>query len=178
MQLIYYPNPILFQPCDPVLECRRMDIPIEEVEKRTELAMTMWKIMDENNGVGLAAPQVGLNIRMFVWKPIQENKKNGIVKAIWNPTLTITLKNKTFGKEGCLSFPGISVTTRRPIQSTLTGIDSNGKQFIVYGGSVATRIWCHEIDHLDGKLIIDNMNRDDTLSNRDALKTLLNKHRD
>ncbi len=169
MQLVYYPNPILFQPCDPVDESIT-----NQIIQRTKLAMAMWQIMDEHNGVGLAAPQVGLNIRMFVWKPVQKNSKN---RAIWNPELNITFKDKAFGKEGCLSFPGVNVTIKRFIRSSLIGTDSNGKLITVYSGAAATRIWQHEIDHLDGKLIIDNMNRDDTLTNRDALKTLLNKHR-
>lgn len=179
MQLIYYPNNLLTEICHPtqyisehshhtVSERKRIQ------KDRAKLASDMWKIMDEHNGVGLSAPQVGLNIRMFVWKPIQ---KVGLNRAIWNPILNITTKTKSYGIEGCLSFPGVNVTIRRPIQSILTGTNSFGKPVTVYGGSIATRIWQHEIDHLDGKLIIDDMNRDDTLSNRDALKTLLNKHR-
>ena len=130
---------------------------------------------DNNNGVGLAAPQVGLNIRMFVWKHYGYNF------AIWDPILT-WLDGEQKSVEGCLSLPKVQVTIKRATGSDLTGshlirypnyeISDNIKLF---GDSDITRIWEHEIDHLDGKLIIDNMTHDEQVSNRPALSILLKK---
>jgi peptide deformylase len=121
---------------------------------------------------------------MFVWKD------NGHNLAIWNPKLTWATR-KQESKEGCLSFPGVQVIIRRATKVTMSGSDSRGfpenkprsifspipEGITVFGNPITSRIWQHEIDHLDGKLIIDNMNRADTIANRDALKTLLNNHR-
>lgn len=167
MQLIYYPDPILLKVC---VKC-----PHQSEQEKTSLAEKMWKIMNDNNGVGLAAPQVGLNIRMFVWK------NNGHNMAIWNPSLS-HLSGEIQIREGCLSLPKIIVTTKRSINITMTGTDIRGiiadnnpvsNGILIFGDSSVTPIWQHEVDHLDGKLIIDNMNRSDTKTNRDILRTLL-----
>jgi len=124
--------------------------------------------MTENKGVGLAATQVGLKIRMFVWK------QYGVNRAIWNPTLSQT-KGSMESIEGCLSLPKVSVTLQRATSCVLRGTGVDGLQFELRGTEDTTRIWQHEIDHLDGKLIIDNMNRNETISNKKALKRLRKK---
>lgn len=159
MQLIYYPDPRLLEVC--------IVAPSQPEQDRARLAAKMWKIMRKKRGVGLATTQVGLNIRMFVWK------ENGYDQAIWNPSLTF-VSGSTESIEGCLSLPKVNVTIQRSTSSVLNGQGVNGLPLKFVGNSNATRIWQHEIDHLDGKLIIDNMNRDDTLINKDALIALLN----
>jgi peptide deformylase len=183
MQLIHYPNPILLQPCKTIYGSTRDQTGDQTPKNRSQLATAMWKIMDDHNGIGLAAPQVGLNIRMFVWK------KNGCNLAIWNPVFT-WLSGEANSIEGCLSLPGIQVTIKRATQATLSGTDYRGwstKNKPIYARGIGegitivsdldsleeTRIWQHEIDHLNGQLIIDNMSREDTITNRDALRTLL-----
>ena len=158
MRLIYYPDPRLLATC--------VEAPKQSQDERARLAARMWKIMRKNRGVGLAAPQVGLNIRMFVWS------HGGQDQAIWNPVLSC-VSGCIESTEGCLSLPKVNVTLQRATSSILAGEGLNGKPLRFIGDGNTTRIWQHEIDHLDGKLIIDNMGRDDTLANRDALRTLL-----
>jgi len=158
MQLIHYPDPRLLVICDP----NNFTI----TKDRKILAGYMFKIMNTNKGVGLAAPQVGLNLRMFVWN------QNGFGQAIWNPILSY-LSGNIESTEGCLSIPGVNVNMQRAVSSILSGEGMNGKKLRFIGGKKTTPIWQHEIDHLDGKLIIDNMSRDDTIANKEALRELL-----
>lgn len=164
MQLVYYPDLRLLKVCS--------QAPLETSEKRAKLAVKMWKIMRKKRGVGLAAPQVGLDIRMFVWRD-----SGGENHAIWNPTLSY-LSGSVESTEGCLSLPQISVTMDRATSCVMSGEDILGSRISFFGEISTVRIWQHEIDHLDGKLIVDNMNREDTLSNKVALRTLLGKTSD
>ncbi len=157
-KLIYYPDPILSTPCEDTGEYQTTDY-------RFSLASDMWEIMNRNNGAGLAAPQIGLSVRMFVWR------KEYKCKAIWNPVLS-SLQGDINSREGCLSLPGINVTIQRSKSSILQGIGVNGHTIAFIGNVIMTGVWQHEIDHLDGKLIIDNMNESDTISNQKALKAL------
>lgn len=173
MQLIYYPAPILLQRCQPESNSGKNQTPTELVR----LAAEMWKIMNENNGVGLSAPQVGRGFRMFVWNDknlIQKYRKNSweYSQAIWNPVLSC-VKGCAESIEGCLSLPKVNVTMQRATSSILSGTDQNGHPVRLIGNAIMTRIWQHEINHLDGKLIIDNMSREERIANRDALRTLL-----
>lgn len=177
MQLVIYPDRILKTQCQKAPDCGN--------QGRAALAAAMWKIMDDNKGVGLAAPQVGLNIRMFVWK------ERGCNFAIWNPKLSnITGVKKSI--EGCLSLPGVQIIIERARSSEIFGtyclgfpriVDSlirynkiiNNEEVIgikIGGDSIATRIWQHEIDHLNGKLIIDNMSVENGTANHSALEAL------
>lgn len=158
MQLVKYPDPRL------LVVCKHNDF--TTIEERRILAYEMFKIMNTNKGVGLSAPQIGLDIRIFVWN------HNGFGQVIWNPILSC-LSGSVESIEGCLSLPGVSITIERSISSILSGEGLNGKKLRFIGGKNTTRIWQHEIDHLDGKLIIDNMSRDDTISNKEALRELL-----
>jgi peptide deformylase len=144
MQLITYPNPKLRVKCNPINDKN------VKTKHRLELARQMWDIMFEKGGVGLAAPQVGLCIRMFIWKNV------GSCKAIWNPILS-RISGNIKSIEGCLSLPGITVSKQRATSSVLQGQSFNGVQMYFTGDATITRVWQHEIDHLDGKLIIDNM---------------------
>ena len=170
MQLVYYPDERLSRVCIPAQEFSELGVAKRATvrDRRIKLSVDMWKIMEDNNGVGLAAPQVGLNHRMFVWRYNHANC------AVWNPILT-WLEGEEEAVEGCLSLPGISVVVKRAKASTLSGTGEDGSPFCMIGNSILTRIWQHEIDHLDGKLIIDNMNRNETISNRKALKRLRKK---
>ncbi|KKN98996.1 hypothetical protein LCGC14_0142410 [marine sediment metagenome] len=165
MQLVYYPDPILYKICNDAVNGINRETVLKE---RLPLATEMWKIMTNRIGCGLAAPQVGLNIRMFVWK---QNYTNQVV---WNPVL-LYLSGQSEAIEACLSLPGVSVTIQRATSSILEGEGLNGLPIRTIGDSVTTRIWQHEIDHLDGKLIIDRMNPDESLTNKSALKQLRKK---
>lgn len=161
MQLIYYPNPILSTPC---LENNSISL-----KDRRILTAKMFKIMNNNNGVGLAAPQVGLNIRMFVWN------RNGCDHVIWNPVFSWISKNYIESIEGCLSLPGVSVNIKRAVSSAITGINLKCRPIRFEGNSIETQIWQHEIEHLDGKLITDNMSSEESIVNKNALDILFEK---
>lgn len=116
MQLVYYPSPILLEQCQPVPNSGKGQRP----KDRPALANMMWNIMKEKRGVGLAAPQVGLKIRMFVWEQYGTNF------AIWNP-IVCNVSGISKSIEGCLSLPGITVTKERSIKSQIFGTGINGQ---------------------------------------------------
>lgn len=160
MRLVYYPNPGLSIICKPA--------PDQSHKERAKIAADIWKIMKDNHGAGLAANQVGLDIQMFTWM------EDGLPQIIWNPELSC-LGGCLKRVEGCLSLPKINVTMERATSSILFGQGINGIPVKYVGNIITTRIWQHEIDHLQGILIIDNMNRNETISNRKVMKKLLKK---
>jgi len=159
MRLLIYPNNALCKPAT------SDGSEYSEKEKRA-IESQMFQIMTSNRGVGLAATQVGLNLRMFVWM------HSGFQFVVWNPVLG-KLNGCVESTEGCLSLPGVTVTLQRAISSQLSGFTKSGKTIKMIGDASVTRIWQHEMDHLDGKLIIDDMSREDTVKNRGVLKRLL-----
>lgn len=161
MKLIYYPDPRL------LMRCQEYDPSIKEnIKKRRMMRSEIFRVMEKNNGAGLAAPQVGLDVRMFAWK------ENGFCQIIWNPILK-SVSGQQQSTEGCLSLPGIIITMTRGTSSILTGIGINNLPLQFIGDTHTTRIWQHEIDHLDGKLIIDNTTEEETRVNKDTLRRLL-----
>lgn len=114
-----------------------------------ELVRKMRKIMREANGIGLAAPQVGLLIRVFV---AEVNKKSYV---FINPELVKTSKDKDVLEEGCLSLPGLFGPVGRSIKVTLIGLDQHGKKVKIKASGLLARILQHEMDHLNGTLFID-----------------------
>ena len=111
-----------------------------------DMADTMYKA----NGVGLAAPQVGI-LRRVVVVDIGE----GLIELI-NPEI-IAAEGEQEGPEGCLSLPGRQGYVRRPNKVTVRAQDRNGKPFEITGEGFLARAFCHELDHLDGVLYIDKM---------------------
>lgn len=164
MQLVYYPSPIL------TIVCASMDSSIKEsVKTRRTLRSEMYRVMNKHGGCGLAAPQIGLNRRAFVWK------ENGFDQMIWNPVLKC-VSGTIESIEGCLSLPGVAVKMIRATSCIMIGIGINNMPIQFIGNASNTRIWQHEIDHLDGKLIIDNMSREETSSNKGSLRRLLKSY--
>lgn len=112
----------------------------------------MKETMYKAEGVGLAAPQVGL-LRRFCIIDVGE----GIIELI-NPVITETSGSQT-GNEGCLSLPGKFDEVTRPMKVTVRAQDRFGKNFTVTGEGLLARALCHEIDHLDGVLYIDRVKK-------------------
>ncbi|MBX3395299.1 MAG: peptide deformylase [Phycisphaerae bacterium] len=159
LQIIKHPDPRL----------RKRSAPVEKFgDELTRLAHRMFQLMHENKGVGLAAPQVGLNLRLFVFNVTGEP---GDDTAVVNPRLT-DLEGESAAEEGCLSIPDVTVTMSRAERCTLTGHDLEGKPIRLNGVDLAARCWQHECDHLDGKLIIDHMSEADKIANRKAIRKL------
>ena len=132
---------------DPVLE--KICKPVKELTPRTkELIEDMLDTMYEANGVGLAAPQVGI-LKRAVVIDIGE----GLVELL-NPVILETSGSQT-DEEGCLSLPGQSAPVERPYYVKAKAMDREGNEFIIEGEELMARALCHEIDHLDGILYID-----------------------
>ena len=133
---------------DPILEkvCKE----VKEVTPRIkELIEDMLETMYDANGVGLAAPQVGVLKRIVV---IDVTGEDPIV--LINPRILETSGEQT-GGEGCLSLPGQSAPVERPYYVKAKAMDREGNEFIIEGEELMARALCHEIDHLDGILYID-----------------------
>ena len=111
-----------------------------------DMADTMYKA----DGVGLAAPQIGILRRVVV---IDVGDDNGLIELI-NPEI-IAVEGEQEGPEGCLSKPGRQGYVRRPNKVTVRAQDRHGKWFEITGEGLLARAFCHELDHLDGRLYID-----------------------
>ena len=125
---------------------------IEKIDEGIQiLAKEMIETMIKNNGIGLSACQIGKNIRMFVIAKELSKKQIFI-----NPDI-IRISTKTNAvEEGCLSLPGIFSRIKRPVSLKIKAIDENGKKFKLKAKNLLARAIQHEIDHLNGILIIDH----------------------
>lgn len=129
---------------------RKISRPVDTVTPRIRTLLDdMIETMRAANGVGLAAPQVGVLRRIVVI----ETEEDGLIELI-NPKI-IAFSGEQESEEGCLSVPGRWGITRRPMHVTVRAMDRNGKVFDKTGSGLLAKAFCHEIDHLDGKLYID-----------------------
>ena len=127
-------------------ECK----PVREMNDRTrELIEDMFETMYENNGCGLAAPQVGIRKRIFVM-----DVDDGNQYVMINPEILETSGEQT-GDEGCLSVPGMAGQVTRPNYVKVKAMDEDMNEVIYEGTELLARAFCHEIDHLDGKMYTD-----------------------
>lgn len=124
---------------------------VEKFDERLfELLDDMAETMYKTNGVGLAAIQVGVLRRVVV---IDVGDENGLIELI-NPEI-IKTSGKQDGQEGCLSFPKQFGDVERPKKVTIRALDRHGKEFRLTGTDLLARAFCHETDHLDGKVFVD-----------------------
>ena len=135
---------------------RKIARPINEIDKRTKMLLDdMAETMYAAEGVGLAAPQVGV-LRRLVVIDIGE----GLIELI-NPEI-IETEGSQVNPEGCLSVPGRRGTVERPARVKVRALSRKGKTIEVEGTGLLAMALCHEIDHLDGVLYIDKMIEDVT----------------
>lgn len=132
------------------------------------LAMRMLELMREAKGVGLAAPQVGQNIRLFVIGPTGNPEDE---RVYVNPVLS-DLAGDQEGEEGCLSLPGITARIVRADSVKIDAYDLAGKPIQEVQTQYLSRIWQHEFDHLNGKLLMDRMGTVAKLASRKKLREL------
>ncbi|MHC5156800.1 MAG: peptide deformylase [Planctomycetota bacterium] len=139
-----YPTPVLTERARPV-----------EVfdDNLRVLAERMIEIMVETSGVGLAGPQAGVNLRIFV-ASIDGTQENA--KVYVNPTIKVEGPIVS-SEEGCLSLPGLSGKIKRYDTCTITAQDLNGNEFTETGEGLQARIYQHEYDHLEGRMIKDRL---------------------
>ena len=129
---------------------RRISRPVDTITPRIlTLLDDMTQTMRDADGCGLAAPQVGVLRRVVVI----ETEESGLLELI-NPKI-IAYSGVQEEEEGCLSLPGRWGITRRPMHVTVRALNRKGESFDVTGSGLLARAFCHEIDHLDGKLYID-----------------------
>lgn len=159
LKVVYYPDPVLSRPAARVQTFN---------DELAALSARMLELMRESKGVGLAAPQVGESIQLFVCNPTGEP---GDDLVFVNPAFT-ELSGGEDREEGCLSIPGVTVSMRRAIKATMTACDLEGRPLHAEGTGLMARIWQHEVDHLHGRLIIDRMSSSDEIANRRAIKQL------
>jgi len=120
-----------------------------------EIVQNMLETMYGASGVGLAAPQIGINIQLATIDPsVGEDKEKIIV--ICNPEI-ISTEEKQSGDEGCLSIPDFSETVTRPMQMVVKGQNLKGEEIILEAEGLLARAFSHEIDHLNGVLFIDHL---------------------
>lgn len=129
--------------------------PVKEVNDRTlDLIDDMFETMYETNGVGLAAPQVGILKRIVV---IDTTGEDPIL--LINPRI-VEVDGEQTGNEGCLSVPGKSGVVTRPNYVKVVAQDENLETFEIEGTELLARAFCHEIDHLDGHLYVEKVEGD------------------
>lgn len=154
-QIRQYPDPVL---CLRARAVERFDADLERVVARMTL------LMDDARGVGLAGNQIGLLQRLFVFELGEEGPT-----AVVNPRVVARSEELEVDEEGCLSLRGVLVPVERNVGITLAGFDPSGAPLELELTGLPARVAQHELDHLDGVLIIDRTDRE---SRREALAAL------
>jgi peptide deformylase len=159
-EIVKYPDPILSKRGDPVTAFDA---------KLKALVEEMFESMYAAQGIGLAAPQIGISQRLTVIDiSFKKNPEERIV--LINPEI-IEREGKQFEEEGCLSLPEIREKVRRAARVKVRAQDTEGKWFETEGEELLARAFQHEIDHLDGILFIDHLSR----LKRDLVKSKIRK---
>jgi peptide deformylase len=138
-----------------------------------DLAMEMFKVMRQEKGVGLAAPQIGHNIRLFVMNATGEPQDD---RVYVNPVLTEAAGEEE-AEEGCLSIPELRIDVFRSRSLRMQAMDLEGNPIDQTADGYVARIWQHETDHLNGILLTDRMGPVAKIRNRALLKELEEKFR-
>jgi peptide deformylase len=146
-QIRQYPDPALR------LAAREVEQVDDDVRR---LAERMISLMHDAHGVGLAATQVGVLRRLFVFHTHDDAEPRAVV----NPKLVDPSKEKATEDEGCLSLQGVLVPVERSVRVTLQGLDLDGNEVSYDLDGLAARVAQHESDHLDGVLIVDRTDRE------------------
>jgi peptide deformylase len=141
------------------LEVTRFDDALAEEVRR------MGQLMDDAIGLGLAATQVGVMHRVLVYRV----GSDGPFVAVVNPELEWSSQEQEIAEEGCLSLPGVAVDVERPIHARIRAQDEHGERILIEASGLEARVLQHEMDHLDGTLIIDRIPKE---QRKEALRIL------
>ncbi len=132
---------------------RKKALPVEEITDETRaLVAEMFETMEREEGVGLAAPQIGRSIRLFVVKA-----DDGVERAFINPQIVATSQETCVFEEGCLSIPKYYEEVERPERITIQARNEKGRRFTLDAEGFLARVIQHEYDHLEGILFIDRI---------------------
>ena len=158
---------------DPVLrtKARRVDRFDEDLREEIE---RMGALMHDAYGIGLAATQVGILHRVLVYRVEPDSPVNALV----NPEIEWSSKDKEWAEEGCLSLPGVHVDVERPVYVRVRAQDGDGEEVLVEASGLEARVIQHEMDHLDGVLILDRTTRDQRKEGMRALREALEADED
>jgi peptide deformylase len=141
---------------DPVLKSSAT--PVDRFDENLRMQVSrMAGIMSDSFGVGLAAPQLGISQRLLVYRV----GPDAPVIALANPELEWSSTDQEVLDEGCLSIPGILVDVERPVHVRVRALDEDGETRLVEASGLEARVIQHEMDHLDGVLILDRTTRDE-----------------
>ncbi|GAV66566.1 Pep_deformylase domain-containing protein [Cephalotus follicularis] len=166
LKIVEYPDPMLRE------KNKRIDSFDEDLNK---LVDEMFQLMYKTDGIGLSAPQVGINVQIMVFNPVGERGKGEEIVLI-NPRVYKYSRKTILFNEGCLSFPGIYADVERPESVKIDALDINGARFTVNLSGLPARVFQHEFDHLQGILFFDRMTEDVLDSIRTELQALEKKY--
>jgi peptide deformylase len=149
---------------DPVLRTRAR--PVEQIDDalRSEISR-MGELMDDALGVGLAATQLGVLHRLLVYRVLPQAP----LAALINPEIEWHGGEKEIGEEGCLSLPSVLVDVERPVHVRVRAVNEDGDPITIEASGLEARVIQHEIDHLDGVLILDRTTRE---QRKEAMRAL------
>ena len=149
---------------DPVLKSRATELDTFDDGLKSQVAR-MAGLLEDALGLGLAAPQLGLSQRLLVYRV----GPDAPVIALANPEIEWSSGDAETMEEGCLSIPGVTVDVERAVHVRVRALDEEGQDRLVEASGLEARVIQHEIDHLDGVLILDRTSRD---QRRDAMRAL------
>jgi peptide deformylase len=147
-------DPVLRSPADPVVDFDK------ELRKLVE---DLIDTMRDQSGAGLAAPQIGVGLRVFAFDV------DDVVGHLVNPVLEFPDEEEQDGPEGCLSIPGVYVDTKRRLNAVAKGFNQHGDPVQIVGTGTMARCVQHETDHLDGVLFLDRL---DSVRRKEAMKEI------
>lgn len=143
-EILTWPNPILKKPT--------RKVSLNKLAELNPIIQKMIRTMEQMNGIGLAAPQVGISERFFI--AVLNDQKEP--QVIINPIILKRSKEQSVDEEGCLSFPGQYAQVSRPTWILVSWTDLNGNNIETKLENFAARVFLHEFDHLNGVLLINN----------------------
>jgi peptide deformylase len=149
---------------DPVLKSRALPVERFDDALREEIRR-MGELMNDALGIGLAATQLGVMHRVLVYRV----DPDAPVAAVVNPVIEWSSRDSEPLEEGCLSLPNVLVDVDRPIHARVRAQDETGEEMLIEASGLEARVLQHEIDHLDGVLILDRTSRD---QRKQAMRTL------
>jgi peptide deformylase len=153
---------------DPVLRTKARPVEVFDDALRAQL-QEMGRLMNDALGIGLAATQVGRLGRFLVYRV----EPDSAVQVLVNPVIEWSSPDKEWVEEGCLSLPGVHVDVERPIHVRVRAQDADGEPLTVEASGLEARVIQHEMDHLDGVLILDRTPRDQRKQAMRALRERL-----
>ena len=140
---------------DPILRTKARPVDVFDEALRAEIER-MGRLMHDSLGIGLAATQVGVAHRLFVYRVEHDSP----IQAVVNPQIEWSSRDEEILEEGCLSLPDVHVDVERPVHVRVRAQDAHGEPIVIEASGLEARVIQHETDHLDGVLILDRTSRD------------------